>query len=194
VKQLGGVPFKLRTDCGTENVLMATLQCHLRQSVNAHMYGTSQNNQRIESWWCYMRKMRTQWWIEYFNDLELSGDLDVDNCNEIDCLRFCFMKLLQRDLSEVQTLWNNHRIRKSKGATCPGGVPDHLFFTPGRRALQCLVSVSHEQCTQLMSDCSVPSRCQNKDLENRFNNMGVSEPTSAADALTLFMQLKQLVV
>ena len=53
-----GCPFVLRTDCGTENGIMATLQCYAHQdgeddfaSENAHRYGSSPANQRILEFW-----------------------------------------------------------------------------------------------------------------------------------------------
>ena len=55
VHDYGGCPVKLRTDCGTENVIMATMQCEFRQDVDAHIYGPSPVNQRIEGWWSFYR-------------------------------------------------------------------------------------------------------------------------------------------
>ena len=45
----------------------------------------------------------------------------------IDCLVFCFMDVIRRQLSLTYHLWNAHRIRSSRGAEVPGGVPNHLF-------------------------------------------------------------------
>ena len=64
-----GCPVKLRTDCGTENGVMAALQCEFRSTPDAHFFGTSPANQRIESWWSQLRKSRSTWWINYFKDL-----------------------------------------------------------------------------------------------------------------------------
>ena len=58
VKEHSGCPILLRTDCGTENGIMATMQCFVTQDGNdefagekAHKYGSSPSNQRIECWW-----------------------------------------------------------------------------------------------------------------------------------------------
>ena len=60
IKELQGCPALLRTDRGTENVSMATVQCFLRRNhqdslagLNAHRYGSSHPNQRIEGWWAF---------------------------------------------------------------------------------------------------------------------------------------------
>ena len=45
VKSLKLCPEMLRTDCGTENVLTACVQCFLANSVNVHKYGSSNFNQ-----------------------------------------------------------------------------------------------------------------------------------------------------
>ena len=69
VDDYGGCPVKLRTDCGTENVLMAAMQCEFRQDVVAHIYGPSPANQRIEGWWSFYRRNRSTLWINYFQDM-----------------------------------------------------------------------------------------------------------------------------
>lgn len=65
VSEYGVLPMRLRTDCGTENGIMAAIHCALRSEhmdefagALSHMYGTSTSNQRIESWWSYFRKQR----------------------------------------------------------------------------------------------------------------------------------------
>lgn len=47
-----------------------------------------------------------------------------------DCLRFCFLKLLQEELDKIAIEWNYHVIRRSRMAECPGGIPDQLYFIP----------------------------------------------------------------
>ena len=53
VAGLEGCPVKLKTDCGTENGVMAALQCTFQQDAEAHKYGSSPMNQRIEGWWVF---------------------------------------------------------------------------------------------------------------------------------------------
>ena len=57
VEEVGGCPSLVRTNCGTENVLIAGVQSFLRADCNgdlagekAHCYGPSTGNQRIEAW------------------------------------------------------------------------------------------------------------------------------------------------
>ncbi len=62
VKETRGCPLLIRTDCGTENGIMASMQCFFRQNGNdlfagekAHKYGSSPANQRIEVWWSSLK-------------------------------------------------------------------------------------------------------------------------------------------
>ena len=64
VKKYDGCPILLRTDNGTENVIMAAMQAYFRSDgddelagVNAHRYGSSPANQRIECWWSSCEKI-----------------------------------------------------------------------------------------------------------------------------------------
>ena len=46
-----------------------------------------------------------------------------------DCLRIAFMNILQNEIKQVATEWNNHPIRPSSTAV-PNGSPEELFFMP----------------------------------------------------------------
>jgi len=127
-----GCPVKLRSDCGTENGIMAAMQCEFRCCVDAHFYGTSPANQRIEAWWSYFRRNRSTWWINYFKDLCERGYFSPDNELEKECLWFCFSEIIQKDLDFVKEQWNTHRIRNSKHDTIPG-IPDELYYLPESR-------------------------------------------------------------
>ena len=53
-------------ECGTENGVMAAMQCTFQQDAEAHKYGSSPVNQRIEGWWVFYRrnsfcKTRRKW-------------------------------------------------------------------------------------------------------------------------------------
>ena len=48
---------------------------------------------------------------------------------EMECLWFCFFRLLQKILDEVKEHWNTHRIRGSRHDTVRGR-PDSLYCLP----------------------------------------------------------------
>ena len=113
-KNFNGCPTLVRTDRGTENGITATIQCFLRRNhhdslagINAHRYGSSHTNQRIEGWWSFLRKSWSTWWINFFKDMVYKGDLDTSNPIQTECLWFSFNKIIQRELDEVKDEWND---------------------------------------------------------------------------------------
>ena len=123
VKEVGIWPSLVRTDCGTENVVITGVQSFLRTqcndvlaSENAHRYGPSTGNQRIEASWSYFRLSRFTCWINFliqrpcrpWSVLPYSSAL----CDE--CLWFCFAVLIQQDLDFVKIHWNTHYIFASQ--------------------------------------------------------------------------------
>ena len=72
VQQLGGVPKLMRSDKGTENVVVRDLQRLLRwdnvdslAGSKSFIQGKSSSNQRIESWWSKFREGGGGWWINF---------------------------------------------------------------------------------------------------------------------------------
>ena len=47
VTEYGGCPVKVRSDCGTENGVLAAIQCEFRGTADAHVFGSSPSKQRI---------------------------------------------------------------------------------------------------------------------------------------------------
>ena len=94
------------------------------------MYGRSTSNQRIEAWWGILRKSCTDWWIRYFKDLRDMWLYNDDSEFERECLKFCFMQVIQKELNVIARNWNLHRIRPSNNAESPSGIPDVLYFNP----------------------------------------------------------------
>ena len=126
VQKIGFGPLKLRTDCGTENGIMADSHCFLTNNPGGHLYGSSPANQRIECWWSYCRKSYTTWLIDFFRQMVEDGILIPGHAIHMECSRFVFLKLLQIQLNEVQYAWNTHHIRHSRHGTV-AGVPDILY-------------------------------------------------------------------
>ena len=134
VKKYNGSPKLLRTDNGIENVIMAAMQAYFRSDgddelagINAHRYGSSPANQGIECWWSFLRKNRSNWWINFFKDLIEPGHFNTSSDVEKECLWYCFANLLQQDLTAVKQHWNSHYIRKSRFDTV-AGRPNELYF------------------------------------------------------------------
>ena len=66
-------PTQLRSDRGTENTVLATLQMMQRHDgrdefagPRSYHYGRSVFNQRIEAFWSLLKRFFTQWWLLRF--------------------------------------------------------------------------------------------------------------------------------
>ena len=94
------------------------------------MYGRSVSNQRIEAWWSFLRKTDSDWWIKLFKVIWDAGIYWDSNPIHVECLKFCFMQLIQDELKHVAEHWNLHRIRPCRNSDSPAGRPDVLYFLP----------------------------------------------------------------
>ena len=80
VKQLGGIPRKIRSDDGTEKSVIEVLHTFLRSShadknagPKCFNIGRSIANQRIESYGSQFVRDGPGWWINFFKDLSDIG-------------------------------------------------------------------------------------------------------------------------
>ena len=128
VQQLGGVPRLVRTDKGTENVWVSAMQKLLRMSQgdnlaghNSFIQGKSSANQRIESYWSKLRQGGGGWWMDFFKDLRDSGIFRDHDLLHHECLRFCFMNVLRKELHDVAKLWNVKAIQVKSNSSLHGG-------------------------------------------------------------------------
>lgn len=62
-----------------------------------------------------------------------NGIFDSSDPLQYNCLQFCFMPILQKELHQVAKLWNLHYIRNSTNNDSPHGRPDVLYFLPENR-------------------------------------------------------------
>ncbi|XP_023192286.1 uncharacterized protein LOC111612172 [Xiphophorus maculatus] len=203
VKSLGVIPMRLRTDLGTENGTVAAIQCTLRHAhtdyyagSSSHSYGSSTGNQRIESWWSFFRRGRSQFWMDLFGDLRDSGNFN--GSVEHQCLlRFCFTRVLQKDLDECKNLWNNHRIRPSRLASCPGGIPNELYLLPHRYGSRdCGFPVEDSDLDVFPEASQVTELCGDKDIEEYLQQVmqqhGQQQSQNWESAMELYLFLKHI--
>ncbi|XP_033758499.1 uncharacterized protein LOC117340828 isoform X2 [Pecten maximus] len=166
VDELKGCPMVLQADPGTENGIMGSLQCLFRHTSNdsfsgIHSYRVVRSifNQRIEAWWSVMRRQQCEWWISFFKDLVEFGGLHKGTINEMHCIRYCFMPLLQMDLDHLIDRWNNHYISHSRQAACPGGRPAVLYRLPEASGFQeCLQALQEEDIAFAYAKTRLASR------------------------------------
>ena len=113
VRALDGCPRIVRADMGTENSRIRDCQRFLRRhgcddfaNERSFLYGRSTSNQRIESWWAFLRKECVQFWMDTLNLLKDSGHFSGYDSDK-NLLQFSFMSLIQvRYVSELYTQSN----------------------------------------------------------------------------------------
>ncbi|XP_069102384.1 uncharacterized protein [Argopecten irradians] len=139
VQEIKGVPRCLRVDGGTENTYIEDMQKAMRwhddddhSREKSVIIGCSTSNQRIERWWRSMRQMGIGHWIDYFRDMEYQGKFTTATEIHIECIRFCFTRIIQEELDLLRHDWNHHRIRSQSRQTegCPPGKPEMMYCHP----------------------------------------------------------------
>ena len=134
VREMHGIPTRIRSDDGTENSIIEPIQIFLRSAhddefarIGNFLKGTSPANQQIESLWSQLAKDRPMWWSQFFAELSSLGFIDGSRPIVQKCLRFCFMRLLREELEEFKNRWNCHLIAKSRASTLPRRRPYLLY-------------------------------------------------------------------
>lgn len=142
---------------------------------NCFIYGRSTSNQRIEAWWSILRRQAADWWITFFKDLRDANLFNDGDLLQIDCLRYCFMDLLQEELHRIVIQWNQHRIQVKKQCCSPKGKPDVLFFTPEPYGAR-----------------NFKVNCSADDIRNCFEKFGAERPIHGCS--TDFLELANLIL
>lgn len=200
VDQLGGVPRLVRTDQGTENVWISVMQRLFRRNQadalaqnNSFIQGKSSANQRIEAYWSKLRHGGGGWWMNFFKDLRDSGTYQDHDPLQVECLRFCFMPVIRKELYWVAKLWNTKNILVRKNSDVLGGKPDVMFFTPEVYSTsnylipveQEEVEICRNQYAEQLPDCSDDFAR----LVHLIYPNGVGVPESTVEALSLFKNI-----
>ncbi|CAC5373473.1 unnamed protein product [Mytilus coruscus] len=121
IREINGVPCLIYADRGTENVIVRDLQYALRwhhrdsfEGLSSFVDGSSNRNMRIERFWRNLRSMCGQSWIDVFKGMADYGILDTSDMIHLECVRYCFMPLINVDLQNTLRYWNEHRVRRSR--------------------------------------------------------------------------------
>lgn len=198
IKQVGGVPYRCRSDAGTENVNVAAMQRFFRRDANdefagekSFLYGKSTSNQRIEGWWTFLRKSESDFWIKYFKDLRDQGLYDETDLLHVECLKFCYMPLLRDELHRVAKHWNLHKIRPSSNDHSPHGRPDINYFIPEAFDTKSYLQPVSQEDLNVAKDlcCDIPLNDYTQTFQElaeiimRENNLQMGNDVSQAECL-----------
>ncbi|KAK7912569.1 hypothetical protein WMY93_012780 [Mugilogobius chulae] len=157
VERSGGCPRIVRADKGTENVKVRDFQTFLRRNIqddstiSSYIGGASTANQRIESWWGFLRRQCMEFYITLFSDLKDRGLFDGGYLDK-GLLQFCFMGIIQDELDKTQQVWDSHIIRPSRNERVPSGRPRVMYTIPEFYATQDCLSPVDRADVLLMSE------------------------------------------
>lgn len=123
-----GLPQRVRTDCGGENIGIWRFMIEQHDSTMAVITGSSTHNERIERLWRDVHRCVTSLFYNVFYRLESENKLDPLNETDVYCLRFVFLPRINETLTAFIDTWNNHPLSTEHNST-----PNQLFI---RGALQ----------------------------------------------------------
>ena len=193
------VPTVIRSDKGTENVLVECLQIALRMDhqdnlsgEKSFMRGKSVHNQRIESFWAQMRHHSADFFIYLFKSMIEKGLFNGSDLHK-KCLQFCFGPLIKAELDSTRKLWNEHRIRKQGGIHI-AGRPYLLFNVPEKyHAQDCKKDVDEKVIQQLIFQFTKEPQLYNAEIQELVDSIlpyaGIA--STPEEALLLYQNLLQ---
>lgn len=113
-----GVPSRVRSDKGGENVLVCQHMISVRGTDRgSHIAGSSVHNQRIERLWRDVYRCVCSTYHELFYSMEAIGVLDPSDDSDIFVLHCVYLPKINRSLSEFSRAWNLHPVRTERNWT-----------------------------------------------------------------------------
>ncbi|XP_061745248.1 uncharacterized protein LOC133544166 [Nerophis ophidion] len=201
VKKFGGCPRIVRGDRGTDNVKVRDFQRFLRRNIDdgsgidSYIEGASTANQRIESWWGFLRRESMEFYISMFTDLKdrgLFGGTYLDR----GLIQFCFMSFIQDELDQTINVWDAHVIRPSKNDRVPSGRPRIMYMFPELyTTCDCISPVDRADVQLCQSNRTFrPAVPCDTDIYNICNILMAESqlhlPADAYQALDLYLHLR----
>ena len=119
-----GLPTRVRSDLGGENVDIWTYMVEQHGSESAVITGSSTHNERIERLWRDVFCSVGAVFYELFYELEANGQLDPLNEVDLFCLHWVYIPKVNKCLQQFTESWNNHSLSSEGNQT-----PNQLFIS-----------------------------------------------------------------
>ncbi|KAF3844458.1 hypothetical protein F7725_007621 [Dissostichus mawsoni] len=175
MEQTGGCPWIIRTDLGTENVVVRDIQTFLRRHDNDNRSGM-------------------EYWIQFFGEMKDEG-LFVGDFLDKSLVQLSFRNVIQEHLDKIKAVWNTHRIRPTKNCNVPSGIPDVMYTVPQLWGSEdCVVPHSDlgacKQACKFLS--TIPCDEDVFDLCNMIMlESGLTFPTNIPQAQDLYLTIRE---
>lgn len=133
-------------------------------------------------------------WIRHFTDLELYGVIDTSDDLHMECIRYCYMNILQLELDNVTIEWNTHHIITNSVTWSPSGKPDVMYHFPqlygAESYLQHYDAESYNEISAIAAEDLPGCLPMYKDIfESVVRERSLPEPNNIHEAATLLTTL-----
>ena len=130
------------------HIYLCSLNDDTGDALNSFSILPSPVNQCVESYWSKFVVDRPGRVKSFFQDMVDLKIFDTSEPDLLDCIRFRFMSILQKELADIANQWNYHLLSPNRNNT-PSGRPDVVLSTPSLWP--------HLQTTQLVLTLQKPT-------------------------------------